>query len=75
MNIDLGAQKVAVNSISSVVAIGSYTATIHFIFGNAIKVRCCASECVDKFTCRSMFHFHGTPTELRQLVERLKSEA
>ncbi len=73
MKIDLGAKKVSVNRISRVVETGPYTATVKFIFGNAIKVLCCSSEFVDEPTYGSIFSFHGTPKELRDLVKRLKN--
>lgn len=75
MKIKLGTKEIAVNSISKVIATGYHTATIHFIFGNAIIVQCNASEFVDEPAYGSIFHFDGTPTELRQLVERLKIRA
>lgn len=75
MKIDLGAKEVAVNHISSVIIIGSYTAKICFIFGNAIQVWCCPSKIGAAPDYGSMFYFDGTPAELSQLVRRLKSEA
>ncbi len=55
MTLKLGTKEIAVDSISKVVVTGPYTATIHFIFGNAIIVRCLASEFVDEPTYRSRF--------------------
>lgn len=75
MTLKLGTKEIAVDSIFKVVVTGAYTATIHFIFGNAIIVRCRASEFVDEPTYRSRFHFHGTPAELYRLVQRLKRKA
>lgn len=73
MKIDLGAKKISVNRISRVVATGPYTAEIKFIFQNAIEVRCCPLKNVDEPTYGSIFYFDGTPTELRDLVKRIKN--
>ena len=73
MKIDLGAKKVAVNRISRVIETGPYTAKVKIIFGKAIKVLCWSSEFVDEPTYGSISYFNGTPTELRELVERLKN--
>lgn len=72
MKLKLGTKEVAVDSISKVVGRGKHTATVHFIFGNAIIVRCSPTESIEGCTRTSTFHFDGTPTELRQRVERLK---
>ena len=75
MTLKLGTKEIAVDSISKVVVTGAYTATIHFIFGNAIIVRCLASEFADASIYRSRFHFDGTPGQLYRRVQRLKREA
>ena len=75
MKLKLGSKEVAVDSISKVVGRGKHTATVHFVFGNAISVWCCASEYVDEPAYGCVYHFDGTPTQLRQLVQRLKRKA
>ena len=75
MKLKLGTKEIAVDSISKVVITGVYTAKIYFVFGNAIIVRCRASEFVDAPIYRSRFHFHGTPTQFYRLVQRLKRKA
>lgn len=75
MTLKLGTKEIAVDSISKVVVTGAYTATMRFIFGNAIIVGCRASEFVDASIYRSLFHFDGTPRQLYRRVQRLKREA
>lgn len=75
MKLKLGPKEVAVESIAKVVSCGKHTATVHFIFGNAISVWCRTAEYIDNPAYECVYHFDGTPRELRQRVKRLKRKA
>lgn len=75
MKLKLGTKEIAVDTIAKVIGCGKHIAIVHFIFGNAIIVQCRATEYIDNLAYECMYHFDGTPKELRQRVRQLKRKA